>query len=76
MMTREMRRALAGRATRRNVVRGGAAAGAGLALAGSGRRGFQTVGAQGTPAGTPSGTPAAFGRDASIVSWGLSLIHI
>ncbi len=69
--TPEMRRALTGRATRRNVVRGGAAAGAGLALAGSGRLGFQSVGAQGTPAASP----VAFGRDASIVSWGFGLTN-
>jgi len=67
MMTREMRRALAQRATRRGVVRGTAAAGAGLALAGSGRHGFRSVGAQ--------STPVAFERDASIVSWGFGLTN-
>jgi multiple sugar transport system substrate-binding protein len=52
------------RATRRNVLKGSLATGAGIALAGSGRRGFNAVGAQ---------TPGAFDRETSIVSWGFGV---
>lgn len=57
-------RRFATKATRRGLVKGSVAGGAGLALASASGRGLRRAGAQ---------TPGAFDREASVTSWGFGL---
>ena len=61
---RHLGRLGATKTTRRRVLKGSLAGGAGLALAGASRHGLRPAGAQ---------TPGAFDRNASLTSWGFGL---